>query len=116
MRDERRGAQQIAEQTALYKQIRPLVQQGKFYRLLSPFAGNQTAWMTVSQDGSEFAVWYYKDFCQPEEAYINVRLTGLEQTARYQDEDGQLLHRGDADEPGLRCGEKRRLLFADVAL
>ena len=44
--------------------------------------------MTVSQDGSEFAVWYYKDFCQPEEAYINVRLTGLEQTARYQDEDG----------------------------
>ena len=80
--------QQIAEQTALYKQIRPLVQQGKFYRLLSPFAGNQTAWMTVSQDGSEFAVWYYKDFCQPEEAYINVRLTGLEQTARYQDEDG----------------------------
>lgn len=80
--------QQIAEQTALYKQIRPLVQQGKFYRLLSPFAGNQTAWMTVSQDGSEFAVWYYKDFCQPEEAYINVRLTGLEQTAYYQDEDG----------------------------
>ena len=80
--------QQIAEQTALYKQLRPLVQQGKFYRLLSPFAGNQTAWMTVSQDGSEFAVWYYKDFCQPEEAYINVRLTGLEQTARYQDEDG----------------------------
>lgn len=35
--------------------------------------------MTVSQDEKEFLVWYYKDFADPEEAYINVRLTGLEE-------------------------------------
>ena len=82
--------EKISEQTALYKKIRPLVQGGKFYRLLSPFEGNQTAWMTVSQDGTEFLVWYYKDFADPEEAYINVRLTGLEEKAHYQDEEGNV--------------------------
>ncbi len=82
--------EKISEQTALYKKIRPLVQGGKFYRLLSPFEGNQTAWMTVSQDEKEFLVWYYKDFADPEEAYINVRLTGLEEKAHYQDEGGNV--------------------------
>ena len=53
--------EKISEQTALYKKIRPLVQGGKFYRLLSPFEGNQTAWMTVSQDEKEFLV-ITKDF------------------------------------------------------
>ena len=85
---EQKELEKISEQTQQYKKIRSLVQSGKFYRLLSPFEGNQTAWMTVSQDETECLVWYYKDFCDPEEAYLNVRLTGLQEEAYYRDEDG----------------------------
>lgn len=37
-------------QIASYKEIRGLVQQGDLYRLLSPFEGNETSWMFVSED------------------------------------------------------------------
>src|SRR5690606_4304911 len=48
----------VKAQVALYKELRPLVQYGDFYRLLSPFEGNATAWMFVSKDKREaFAVY-----------------------------------------------------------
>jgi alpha-galactosidase len=43
----------VKEQVAIYKEIRHLVQFGDFYRLLSPFVGNETAWMFVSDDRKE---------------------------------------------------------------
>lgn len=42
---------QVKEQVAFMKKYRKLIQvDGDFYRLLSPFKGNETAWMVVSQD------------------------------------------------------------------
>ena len=32
------------------KEYRELIQFGTFYRLKSPFEGNETVWMTVSED------------------------------------------------------------------
>ena len=40
----------IKTNIALYKEIRPIVQFGKFYRISSPFEGNETAWIYVSED------------------------------------------------------------------
>lgn len=40
----------IRKQVSEYKELRMLIQFGDFYRLLSPFEGNQTAWMFVSDD------------------------------------------------------------------
>ena len=82
---------EVAAQIERYKQLRPLVQRGRFLRLMDPFAGPYTAWMTVAEDGSEFAAWFYKPEAQPEEAYINVRLAGLESGARYRSDDGREL-------------------------
>ncbi|MGN0741358.1 MAG: GH36 C-terminal domain-containing protein, partial [Candidatus Fimadaptatus sp.] len=82
---------EVAAQIARYKQLRPLVQRGRFLRLMDPFAGPYTAWMTVAEDGSEFAAWFYKPEALPEEAYINVRLSGLESGARYRSDDGREL-------------------------
>ena len=42
------------------KQYRHLIQYGTFYRLLSPFEGNETAWMVVSEDKTRAIVGYYK--------------------------------------------------------
>lgn len=40
----------IRKQVSEYKELRMLIQYGDFYRLLSPFEGNETAWMFVSAD------------------------------------------------------------------
>lgn len=40
----------IKKQTAFMKEHRSLIQYGTFYRLQSPFAGNEMAWMVVSED------------------------------------------------------------------
>ena len=74
---------EVAQQIAVYKSLRKLVQHGTFYRLSDPFQGPYAAWMTVVEDGSEFVAWFYKPSAAPEEAYINVRLSGLEPNAHY---------------------------------
>ncbi|MFJ5761539.1 alpha-galactosidase [Neobacillus sp. NPDC093182] len=51
---------EIKGQVAFYKEQRRLIRDGQFYRLLSPFSGNETAWMVVSPDKSEALVGYYK--------------------------------------------------------
>ena len=72
--------------------LRALVQHGRFYRLLDPFSGPHTAWMTVAEDGSEFVAWFYKPEAMPEEAYINVCLAGLDPDAHYENVDnGQVI-------------------------
>ena len=48
-----------AEMIALYKKIRPLVQDGILHRLHSPFESNRAAVQYVSQDGSEAVVFLY---------------------------------------------------------
>lgn len=56
MPDEER--EEVKRQVAEYKEVRDLVQFGSLYRLRSPFEGNDTAWMTVSEDLSEaYAVY-----------------------------------------------------------
>ena len=42
--------QQVKEQIVFMKEYRKILQFGTFYRLKSPFEGNETAWMAVSQD------------------------------------------------------------------
>ena len=42
--------EQVKEQVAFMKRYRRLIQvEGDFYRLLSPFEGNETAWIVVSR-------------------------------------------------------------------
>ena len=50
---------EAARLIALYKQIRPLVQQGVVHRLASPFEGERVALEYVAADGSEAVVFQY---------------------------------------------------------
>lgn len=95
-----RLTQEDLEQTkawiAQYRQWEPLVRTGDFYRLKSPFDGPQTAWMLVAPDGAEAAVWYFKAWAEGEEAYLRLRLDGLDAHADYLClEDGRV-YGGDA--------------------
>lgn len=77
-------------QIELYKQIRGLVQQGDLYRLLSPFEGNETAWMFVSHDQEEALLFYFRVLAEPNGPLRYVKLEGLDP-----DKDYELVDRGE---------------------
>ncbi|QGQ44406.1 alpha-galactosidase [Metabacillus sediminilitoris] len=55
----------IKEQINFYRKHRSLIRDGDFYRLLSPFENNETAWMIVSKNKKEALVGWYKVLATP---------------------------------------------------
>lgn len=80
--DEEKAA--IKEQVAFYKKHRQLFQYGTFIRLLSPFAGNDTAWMYVSEDKQEAIVFYFRVLAEASAPLITLKLAGLAADTVYQ--------------------------------
>ena len=78
--------EEVKEQIALYKKIRPTIEFGKFYRLISPFEGtlNETSWEFISEDGSEVILMYFKNNSEPSSRLRRVRFKYLEESASYQ--------------------------------
>lgn len=85
---------QVREQIAFMKEYRQVIQFGDFYRLLSPFEGNFTAWMVVSPDRRTALVGWYKVLNEVNGPYRRVRLRGLDPSLRYT-VDGGSEHFGD---------------------
>lgn len=85
----------VKEQVQQYQAIRPLVQFGEFYRLNSPFEGNLTAWMFVSPDKTEALVMMARTLASAQPVFHEVFLTGLETTARYQEQKTGQFYFGD---------------------
>ena len=77
---------EVRRHIALYKKIRPTMQLGKFYRLLTPFAGNgnETAWEFVSRDGQEIVLVYFKTLATPATELRTLKLQQLETAAEYE--------------------------------
>jgi alpha-galactosidase len=76
--------QKVKEQVAFYKEIRRLVQFGTFYRILSPFEGNEAAWMFVSEDRSEALVAYFRVLAEANAPLSFIRLKGLDPNKDYE--------------------------------
>jgi alpha-galactosidase len=93
--------QTIKRQVELYKEIRPVVQFGVFHRLLSPFEGNETAWMFVTPDRKEAVFCYVKVLAEPADAIRILRLKGLDPNLLYRHLDTG--HVFDGDEL-MNCG------------
>lgn len=74
----------IKEQVAFMKQYRSLIHHGKFYRLKSPFEGNETAWMIVSPDKKEAFVAYYRILQPVNTGFCRLKLQGLSEDSLYQ--------------------------------
>ena len=73
----------IKEQIHVYKQQRHLLQFGRFVRLLSPFEGNDTAWMYISQDRSEAMVFYFRVLAEASAPLVTLKLQGLDAEKQY---------------------------------
>lgn len=85
----------VKAQVELYKEIRQLVQFGDFYRLLSPFEGNDTAWMFVSKDKSEAFVVYASVLQEPNPPLNRLRLKGLDPQRDYRLVEEGTIYGGD---------------------
>lgn len=69
--------QEIRQQIRFMKEHAELMMKGTFYRLISPFEGNETAWMVVSSDKKNALVGYYRMQQPINEGYRCLKLEGL---------------------------------------
>lgn len=85
----------VMEQIKQYHQIKEIVCFGDLFRLLSPFTGNDSAWMYVSPNQERAVVFYYKTLATPNPPFIRLKLRGLKMNERYKLNRGEQLYTGD---------------------
>ena len=68
---------EVKEQITFMKKYREVLQFGTFYRLKSPFEGNETVWMGTNEDRTLAIVGYYRVLNGVNQPYSRVRLQGL---------------------------------------
>ena len=74
---------EIRRQIAFMKEKRDLIQKGTFYRLKSPFEGNETAWMIISEDQKKALVGYYRVMQPVNVGFKRLKLKGLKEDTCY---------------------------------
>lgn len=89
---------------------------GRFYRLLSPFEGNETAWISVSEDQKEAVFTYVRAQVTANVPPALVKLRGLKPDARYAvAETGEVFGGDELMYSGLLCpvgqGDAASLLY-----
>ncbi len=77
----------VREQIRFVKKYRRLIHTGTFYRLLSPFEGNFTAWMVVAEDKKQAIVGYFKMLNDVNREFRRLRLQGLDEEFLYHMEE-----------------------------
>ncbi|MNW41131.1 Alpha-galactosidase [compost metagenome] len=85
----------MKEQVAVYKENRRLIQNGNLYRLKSPFTGNETAWMFVSDDHTEAIVFYFRVMAEPNAPLRRLKLKGINPKLEYLVSSLDVNYRGD---------------------
>lgn len=86
----------VKKQIETYKEIRHITQFGDFYRLKSPFEGNETAWMFVAEDKKEAVVMYFKVLGEPFVLNKRIKCQGLNPEYKYKVEDKDSIISGEA--------------------
>ena len=87
--------QEVKEQIAFMKKYRSILQFGMFYRLKSPFEGNEMAWMAVSSDRKTAIVGWYRVLNVVNDRFTRLRLAGLDPDLCYRNSLSGALCYGD---------------------
>lgn len=74
---------EMTEQIKYFKNMRRLIHTGDFYRLLSPFETNETAWQVVDEEKEEAIVAWFKVLAKPNEAIKYLKIRGLDEYELY---------------------------------
>lgn len=86
---------EVKEQILFMKKYREVLQFGAFYRLKSPFEGNETVWMVASDDKKTALVGWYRVLNTVNGPYTRVMLRGLDPDLLYVNENSGTRHYGD---------------------
>ncbi|MGN1250147.1 MAG: alpha-galactosidase, partial [Candidatus Spyradocola sp.] len=106
MTDEEKA--EVALQVEEYKRIRDLVVTGNQYRLISPVGSNECAFMVVAEDKSAAIVTYVKKLNDPNPPVTRLRLKGLDENARYRDDQGNVYAASTLMHAGLNMPEMQQ--------
>lgn len=104
----------VKEQINFYKEHRALVQYGTFYRILSPFEGNDTSWIFVDSKKENALFYYYQIKDKANKANKRIKMTGLDENKVYELDEGrvfggdELMYKGFYIDPDLIGDYKSR--------
>ena len=85
----------VKQQIKFMKKYREVIQFGTFYRLISPFENNVTAWMSVSEDKKTAIVGWYRVLNGINLPYSRIKLQGLNDDFCYEIENTTRQYFGD---------------------
>lgn len=85
----------VKQQVSKYQEIRQLIQFGDFYRLLSPFEGNETAWSFVNKDKTEAMVFYFRVLAEANAPFESFKVKGLDSSKKYRVVETNSVYGGD---------------------
>lgn len=96
--------EKLSAQISFYKRHRALVRTGRFYRLMSPFEGNLTAWIVVSGDSREAIAACFRVLNASNQGDTICKFAGLSESARYRIDgrEGELYWGDELMYSGLR--------------
>ncbi len=98
--------EEVKEQIAFMKEYRSLLQFGTFYRLKSPFEGNEMAWMAVSEDKKTAVVGWYRVLNVVNDRFTRVKLQGLNENFCYENSrDGSRVYGDELMNMGLNTSD-----------
>jgi alpha-galactosidase len=86
---------EVRRQVEEYKELRTFVQKADMYRLKSPFEGNDTAWMFVSEDKRDIFAGYFRVLCKVNPGIFRMKFTALEPDAVYEVVGEDVRYNGD---------------------
>lgn len=87
--------EQIRKLNKRLREIQPLMFYGDYYRLLSPYEGNEAAWMSVSKDKREAVITHVYAQAIPNMKDRLLRMTGLDPKLTYRDTETGKTYGGD---------------------
>ncbi|QNK39081.1 alpha-galactosidase [Caproicibacter fermentans] len=90
-----KDTEEIKNQIKIYKEIRNTVQFGDFYRLLSPFEGEETAWIFVSKNQEKAVAYDFRTLAKPFAPITLLKLKGLNPGFRYKESETGEIFGGD---------------------
>lgn len=85
----------VKKQIANYKTIRRLVQFGDLFRLISPFEGNDAAFLYAAPDRQEAVATYFRMLAAANAPEVFLRFAGLNPDVRYEETEGGGVYWGD---------------------
>jgi len=84
----------IRDQIRFYKKYRPLIQFGRFLRLISPFESKEAAWMFIHPETDEILVFWFKLHGEANRSVPRVRLACLDPLGVYRERERSIEYTG----------------------